>query len=112
MKLVRLVWFASMFVLLIVLTFLLGVPSALTWIVRNFWRFGVAFAVAVWLLSAPFLLTVPGVLEARRLLIVGGVAAAGTLFAAVFLFISFRAWRTVGKGLTGHLDGVWVARRM
>ena len=85
-------WSGVTFVVLIVLTFLLGIPTSFLWVVRKFWRFYLALAGIVALTFVPGLVDSPGVTDARTLALWTATLTFVLPFAGVFAMISWHAW--------------------
>ena len=105
-------WAAGTVVTLLVLTFALGVPPTLRWIVQKFWKVLVGVGTGLALMSWGPLSGTPGMVGARDGLLTVTVLGFGLLFGGVFTFISRRAWANAWQTylwertkVTDQLDG-------
>lgn len=105
-------WTVSTFLTLVVLTFALGVPASLRWIVQKFWKVLAGIGTVLLVMFMPPLAGSPGIGDARAGLLTVTAVAFGLLFAGVFFSISRHAWRNAWHTflwertkITDQLDG-------
>lgn len=83
----------AVFFTLILLTFWLGIPAAFRWTSRRLWKVwvGVAvFVLTVWLGNLGTFWNIPKVVA---WMVGGTVGLSVSMFAIVFVFLGYRAWR-------------------
>jgi hypothetical protein len=85
-------WSGATFAVLIVLTFLLGIPTSFLWVVRKFRRFYLLLAGIVALTFLPGLADSPGVTDARTLALWTATVTFALPFVGAFGMISWHAW--------------------
>jgi len=105
-------WTVSTFLTLVVLTFALGVPASLRWIVQKFWKVLAGICTVLLVMLVPPLAGSPGIGQARATLLWTTAAVFGLLFAGVFIKISRAAWSNAWQTflwertkITDQLDG-------
>ena len=92
MNLTSAMWKSVTFLVLFVLTFLLGVPTSLWWVARKFWKVYAVMLAGFVVTFVPGFGVLPGVYEARVMVVWGFVVGFAVPFGVVFVVIGRAAW--------------------